>query len=674
MSTLTYPKTFYRVWGDKFTIEDNGIIIYPWGEEENYTIENGAIAAVNKWYDDNSETGDYWKNSFQIVNQICRYYVIKGNSNGYNWDTHNDLKGKTFDDIIDSNISIDSMYLHSNGSISFDYNATDENATYTKINSNEINVTVFKDVNIVWSYKDGNWSANSPFDNIKTFIKKSGYQLLNIVKPGDGFWIYAQKNEYFDVNGSKYNVTDDINISKLTPGWHLLGTGENISVSKLINLNKNIKLIWKYTEGKWYGYSNDETINEIIKSKYNTFNDINESEGFWVYVDKNTTDKNITTINEALNYLNYLRNETGMVSLNINNILSIVALNHSIYMKTNNIFSHYENEAYSDFIGTAPADRAVYAGYLSRYILENISYGDNDYKSSIDGLFSAIYHRFGFLNPTINEIGIGKQGKFYTYDMGNSNINNLCGGEDFKGYGLYYTDICSDENKKIDVLNFNEGIETVEKLNPKIIIWPPKDSNNIPPAFFEEIPDPLSDYSVSGYPVSVIFNKYYFKTPPKLVSFQLFDENGEITNTRLIDKETDPNNEFNEYSYALFPLNRLDWNRKYKVKVVYDVNNTEKTIEWNFTTKKLPYSYYKINTTVTNLKVISGKTYAFYFVPQNGDDTLGAIQCSFSANIILKDGYIDENTAYMKLTGDKNGYAECDSSNGNKLKLTISDN
>jgi hypothetical protein len=149
MATLNYPKTLYNPWGDKWIIENNGIIKFPWGEEDNYTIENGAIVTEHNWSDDLNISGNYVKYTFQIVNQIDRYYVVKETYNGYDWIVLNDLKGKTLDDIIDSNISIDGMYFHSDGSVSFDYNATlNENVTYTKISSNEINVTncfVFND-------------------------------------------------------------------------------------------------------------------------------------------------------------------------------------------------------------------------------------------------------------------------------------------------------------------------------------------------------------------------------------------------------------------------------------------------------------------------------------------------------------------------------------------------
>lgn len=543
---------------------------------------------------------------------------------------------------------------------------------------NEVNVSVFNAL-ILWSYKDGNWSVYSSDKNLKNIIGKAGFNILTSIKSGEGFWIYSEKNDSVELNGTKYDITYEINFSQLKHGWYLLGTGKNILVSDLLNQSKNINLIWKYNNGKWLGFSSNKVKNEFIKSKFESLTEINASEGFWVYInDENVTDnisfdENITTIEEALKYLNYLRNCAGMISLSLNDNLNKAALNHSNYMKINNIFSHSENENNSSFTGITPNDRAIYAGYLSRYVLENISSGNNSYKDSIDGLFSAIYHRLGFLNININEIGIGKDDKFYTYDMGNSNLNNLCASDSFNDDGYYYTNVCADKIKKVSVIDYNNAIESVEKLNPKIIIWPAKDSKNIPPVFYEEIPDPLPDNSVSGYPVSITFNKYYFKTPPKLISFKIYDDNGEITDTKLLDKNSDVNNKIDEFSYVLFPLKRLDWNKKYKVKVVYDLNETEKTIEWNFTTKKLNYPYYKVEGTNANLNVLVGKTYAVYFLPQNNNDLLGSTQCSFSTNVKFKYGFIDQNTIYIQLIGKKGETANCSFSNGDKIKLTISD-
>jgi hypothetical protein len=140
MSVLNYPKIFYNQKGDKLIIKNN-IITYSNGYEQIYIIKNGAIITEKKWENDTGMYGFLWRETFQIVNEIENYYIVKRIGNGYHWNVFDDLKGKTFDDIIDSNITIDDMYLHSDGSVSFDYNTTDENVTFIKINPNEINVT-----------------------------------------------------------------------------------------------------------------------------------------------------------------------------------------------------------------------------------------------------------------------------------------------------------------------------------------------------------------------------------------------------------------------------------------------------------------------------------------------------------------------------------------------------
>ncbi len=60
----------------------------------------------------------------------------------------------------------------------------------------------------------------------------------------------------------------------------------------------------------------------------------------------------------------------------------------------------------------------------------------------MDGLFSAIYHRFAFLSPGIDEIGVGvtqneqdSDKSAFVYVMGNSELNRLCSFKSFKGAG-----------------------------------------------------------------------------------------------------------------------------------------------------------------------------------------------------------------------------------------------
>jgi len=396
--------------------------------------------------------------------------------------------------------------------------------------------------------------------------------------------------------------------------------------------------------------------------------------------DENATDTNVTVSNTSeavqpqseLEYLNFLRNKAGMISLASDDALKSAAENHAYYLYVNNTTGHYEDENNPGYTGYAPVDRALYAGYLSRFVLENVSNGQEDYKGSIDGLFSAIYHRFGFLSEDIDTIGIGIEDKNYVYDMGNSILNTLCGGDSFESAGSYYYDVCKDEDFKIEASEYLGAFDDIRKQNADVILWPYKDANDIPPAFYNEDPDPLPDYSVSGYPVSVKFNRYYFDSNITLKTFKIFDENGnEITNTRLLDKNTDPNGRFDEYEYALYPLDRLEWNTTYSAEVSYEYNSQDYTISWSFKTRDLGYPVYRITTSDETVYVDSNKTNAFYFVPANGDDVITGYSYSYPGGVSVSAKMADNNTLLINVLGESGDEINFEMNNGDKLKLII---
>ena len=387
------------------------------------------------------------------------------------------------------------------------------------------------------------------------------------------------------------------------------------------------------------------------------------------------SENNVTAVescSEVLSYLNYLREGAGMIDLSCNDALKIAAYNHAYYLYVNNATGHEEDADKEGYTGEWPSDRAVYAGYLSRYILENVSVGQKDYNASIDGLFSAIYHRFGFLNTTIDNIGIGIKNVDYVYDMGNSDLNSLCGGESYDGSGSYYIDVCADEDLKIYEDDYNNAINDIKKKNPDLIIWPYKNAIDIPPVFYNETPDPLPDYNVSGYPVSIQFNDYYFTSEINVTSFKLYDENGnEITNIRLMDQDSDPNDEFNAYEFALFPLDRLEWNETYKAEVKYTYEGNDYNISWQFTTRALPYPYYRIDTSDETIYIDNNKTYAYYFVPTDGNDLIHSYKYTYPSGDSVETGMIDYNTIWVKVEGNSGDEFDFEMDNGDKLTLII---
>jgi len=380
--------------------------------------------------------------------------------------------------------------------------------------------------------------------------------------------------------------------------------------------------------------------------------------------------------NTTLDYLNTLRTKAGLPSFSLDTSLTNAAQNHSAYMHTNNVIGHSEDSANSGYTGVSPKDRALHAGYANRMVGENVSAGNATAMESIDGLFSAIYHRLGFLNFYYDSIGIGNDTHFYTYDMGNHLINQLCQNNSYTGSGTYYTHVCADTNKKIKASDYINARDHIKNSAPSMIVWPPQNGNDIPPVFYEEMPDPLPNDSVSGYPISVTFNNSHFTAAsPTVDSFTLEDVHGtQVPAITLMNKNNDPNHRFNSYQVALFPQKRLEWGSVYTAELIYTYNGTQTTKRWSFSTRSLVGTanrFYRIeNNSDAALNVTSGQSYAIYVVPNDSNDYLGGVHYSYSVNAV-QFSYIDHNTVRMTLSGSAGQSATFTFANGQKVRLTV---
>ena len=232
---------------------------------------------------------------------------------------------------------------------------------------------------------------------------------------------------------------------------------------------------------------------------------------------------------EARSHLNSIREEMNLNTLLQDDLLNIAAQGHADYLVANNESSHYQVAGQTKFTGERPVDRTLDANYLSTHVSENVSTQTYSAQSSIDGLFSAIYHRFGFLSLSIDEIGVGTtqekaktSNSAFVYVMANSAIKRLCHDRSFKGSGKYYYKICKDETHRVSEKAFIKAQNDNKRHNPKIVVYPYDGQTEVPPVFYDESPDPLPNHDVSGFPVSVEFNDYYFKEV-ELLSFKLFD-------------------------------------------------------------------------------------------------------------------------------------------------------
>ena len=358
---------------------------------------------------------------------------------------------------------------------------------------------------------------------------------------------------------------------------------------------------------------------------------------------------------QARTYLNSIREAMQMLPLIQNDTLASAAQAHADYLVLNNESTHDEIEGHQNFTGIRPIDRTLYAGYNSLKVSENLSTENPNAQSSIDGLFSAIYHRFGFLNPDIDEIGVGvTQDKkksaqsAFVYVMGNSQHNRLCLNTSFTGSGKYIYGVCKKHEHRIKEILFNNVLTYNKRKNIEIILYPYDGQAEVPPAFYSEVPDPLPDHEVSGFPISIEFNDYFFKDV-ELYSFKLFKKGGEeVGNVQFMDKNSDPHQRFTENQYALFPLERLEYDAEYSAEVEYRSNNKTENLTWSFKTQIPTEKLHTVTQKEESIEIGSGKSHVIYFKPLDAHDIVKNIQ--FPTDVDIQ--FIDNNTLKLTLMSD----------------------
>ncbi len=287
---------------------------------------------------------------------------------------------------------------------------------------------------------------------------------------------------------------------------------------------------------------------------------------------------------EAFYYLNQLRTSAGLNFLFQNDYLDEASLNHSNYLVKNSKFGHFEDNKLAYFSGERPLDRVYNVGYKSTQIIENISSNAKSYKNSIDGLFSAIYHRFAFLDFSISEIGIGItfdksniNKNAFVYNMGNSKLNQLCLNQK--------RECVLGESLQLSYSDFVYAFNWKKITNPKIVVYPYANQRDVPTSFYHEDPDPLPYHDINGFPISIQFNSYFISNV-NIQSFDLYDSSFNRVNTIFIDEITDINRLFKKGEFAIYPIKKLNRNSSYHVKVTYFIDNKLFLKEWSFITKK----------------------------------------------------------------------------------------
>jgi len=298
---------------------------------------------------------------------------------------------------------------------------------------------------------------------------------------------------------------------------------------------------------------------------------------------------------DALSYINSLRQKSGLIKFKPNSKLSKAAKSHASYLVRQQRIGHFEKRGWRGYTGKTPSNRVLRAGYASKDIMENVTENAKSHKHSIDILFAAIYHRFVFLNFKDDEIGIGSSStkrkrkirSAFVYNTGSSKINKLCKNFYLMENNTYYMKyMCKDNDKLIPKTLYEEKKNEIRRKNAAFVVYPYSNAKNIPTVFYTERPHPLPGSKMSGFPVSVQFNPLYYKNI-KLKKFRLYDEKGKrVTRVKILTSKSDVNHRFTKFQFALMPLKKLSNTKKYKVEfeAIADGKRVKKV--WWFTTRR----------------------------------------------------------------------------------------
>ena len=359
---------------------------------------------------------------------------------------------------------------------------------------------------------------------------------------------------------------------------------------------------------------------------------------------------------EGFAYLQTLREKANMLVFKRDNLLDKASYNHANYLKINDTSGHIEDASKPGFTGEKPSDRAKNVGLFSKNIGENVSTGQQNFKDSVDDLFTAIYHRLGFLDVTFDRVGLSNEGTKYSYLMSNSLLEDACKNKPSDNRGQL---ICANEKAFEDDTVNKLKKQTADK-NPQFIIWPPNNSDDNPPYFYDEYPDPLPNHEVSGNPISITFNEYYHSSPPSLKTFKLLDSNNQEIKTIFRAKSNAIHKGFlDEYSFVLFPDERLNWNSTYKIE--YDFSSLKGNIKGisTFKTRKLGEKTYYVKKANATLKVINNQEYTIDLIPLNSNDnSLGKGYGSGGTATEAGFKVLSLNTFKVTLKGSIGGYLE----------------
>lgn len=284
----------------------------------------------------------------------------------------------------------------------------------------------------------------------------------------------------------------------------------------------------------------------------------------------------------GLDRLNFWRRQAGLQNLTVQPELQKAAQKHAQYLTKDPDGHDERNRSNPHFSGSTPQDRATAAGYIAP-IAENLTIANfaRSGRRSVDGLMTALYHRLSLLTPEHDEAGTAwARGKYsaFVVKQSSSHDRELCEQMpklDGKRYVL--TTQCGGKEVQIGL---NEPLPT----HGDAVKFPI--GANIDPSYDgKEEPNPMPEYGKTGNPISIAFHGKH-DDDIEMLSFKLFAPTGEISKTKILTAQNDPNRQLHKTEFALFPIEVLEFDTTYRVEFAYRAGGQNHTETWQFKTRK----------------------------------------------------------------------------------------
>lgn len=158
----------------------------------------------------------------------------------------------------------------------------DENIVNTLVSG------INQSVKSVWKWTNTGWASYFPAlgeQEAAAYLQSKGFQKLEAIHFGEGFWINAQTAASFEINGTAPSSALPLTCQ---PGWNLKSLGGDAvqSITEVINdISNSAVSIWKWDASKWSVFlpeQNDNGTSYAQSKEFGLLSEIKPGEGFWV--------------------------------------------------------------------------------------------------------------------------------------------------------------------------------------------------------------------------------------------------------------------------------------------------------------------------------------------------------------------------------------------------------